>query len=393
MITLSSLYNFISLFNIMIKPNDELSLFVKNFNSSPRITLNTDRKKLTKMPFNIRTSTSNIYNKTSLGTIPSPIMTLFYYDPKIVKHIGFNSQCERFPTEPNEPYIMNTENTASSLNNNISKYAFSNQTLRTVFKKKHYNIQINKESLRTKDSIFDQVNYNPGPGHYNQNDDVLKQNLRYKSLFNSTETKPLRHKCLNANNTNLGPGTYDIRTRTQKRKFFISKLPRFTNLKITTDVNLGPGKYQIENSNNKKKEKQSYFFMQSQDEIKPNDLIKKYLRTEENMINRHNVFKRKLINKERIFPHNNKSKDISMIKEEILNSINPKKMLKKSTLTSIQNESIDNERNNCCPPFDSGVERFKSKKRMINPGPCYYDPDIFSIERKYERSNNVKKKI
>ena len=60
---------------------------------------------------------------------------------------------------------------------------------------------------------------------------------------------------------------------------------------------------------------------------------------------------------------------------------------------SIQNESIDNERNNCCPPFDSGVERFKSKKRMINPGPCYYDPDIFSIERKYERSNKVKKKI
>ena len=111
------------------------------------------------------------------------------------------------------------------------------------------------------------------------------------------------------------------------------------------------------------------------------------------MINRHNVFKRKLINKERIFPHNNKSKDISMIKEEILNSINPKKMLKKSTLTSIQNESIDNERNNCCPPFDSGVERFKSKKRMINPGPCYYDPDIFSIERKCERSNKVKKKI
>ena len=62
---------------------------------------------------------------------------------------------------------------------------------------------------------------------------------------------------------------------------------------------------------------------------------------------------------------------------------------------SILNDIIENgnERNNCCPPFDSGVERFKSKKRMINPGPCYYDPDIFSIERKYERSNKVKNKI
>lgn len=247
------------------------------------------------------------YHHNTLGSIPSTIETILFYDPSIECKKGFNSQSIRFNTEPSIRICPRFEKNSDTKGFG-PKYNTKNKTIKTSIISYKNNV---KKYIPIKLSQFDQINTNPGPGEYDIKLENTKNKFRYQSLFLSHDTIPRMHNCLQSTNNNLGPGTYTDNYKPKNNTIIFSKLPRFVNLQHD-NRNIGPGKYNIDKSfENKRYNNQlSYFFQEKA--VKKFLSPEKYIKTEEEPL-KHNKNKKTLHKQNK----NKKFLDFQTIKEEI----------------------------------------------------------------------------
>ena len=324
-----------------------------------------------------RNSKNRAYHLNSLGSIPSTIETILFYDPSIECKKGFNSQSIRFNTEPSVR-VSDQFETTSDIKNFDPQYTIKNKTIKTSissYKNKA------KKDLPIKLTHFDKVNTNPGPGEYEVNLENNKKKLRYQSLFLSHDTIPRMHNCLQSQNNNLGPGTYTDNYKSKNNTIIFSKLPRFVNLQHN-NKNLGPGKYNIDkNFENKRYNNQLSFFFQEKKEKKtlsPEKFIK--IKEEPSIYNnsKNHLHKQK---------KNIKFLDFKTIKQEIEKSSDWKNqkisILKKGYFPLSNLNENELEHGKIKISLNTNEKRFKYTNQNHNPGPCYY----YNPEKKYFHQN------
>ena len=182
----------------------------------------------------------NAYNKKSLGTIPSVVSTILFYDPRVEERKGFNSQSLRFKRESGIKFLLNPEENEPP-----------SPAVRKEKNTKKKNDKLVNKSTNTNTLNDPYSMYYPGPADYHPNVSFGKRgNFRYQSLF--TYGKDGRNK---RNNPMVGPGSYDLISGLKHLSYakngnsYMSSVPRkgegFTEGSTSKIPGVGPGTYNI----------------------------------------------------------------------------------------------------------------------------------------------------
>ena len=346
---------------------------------------------------------SSAYNKNSFGSIPSNIFTLLYFDKTLDNKLGFNSKSVRFEQikshNERQPTPQIQKHTTPPKNNfNPSK---------SPYEKSRADYMLN----------FDQL-ASPGPGYYHNyyNKDDLplrnKLNFRYQSMFNTDTNSPRNHICPKKSNPNLGPGSYNCEngynslSTSMNPKVYISNVPRKEASDKQSSPRVGPGSYNLIYEYKKDNKKNCNVNLQGNKNIQSkSELIQQIKKAISDDINSspgpgsYNIcqenFKTKFNPKKYNGIQHKKLKDI---KEEIKEQ---HKLLSKDEMKdkhlnkniSNTNENIDKRKGNNALSFKHSSKRDFSyidpyKKHV--PGPCYYEQDAFTLERKYEWAPHIR---
>ena len=342
------------------------------------------------------------YNKSTFGSIPSNIFTLLYFDSTLNNKLGFNSRSIRF------------EQTKSQ--NNERQPTLKKQKQVTPPKK---NFNPNKspyEKARADYMLNIEQLTSPGPGYYhkyyNKDDSPLrnKLNFRYQSMFNTETNCPRNHICPNKRNPNLGPGTYNCEnsynslSKSINPKVYISTVPRQEVSDKHCSQLVGPGSYNLIYEYKKDTKKNCYINskshknLQSQIELKIKKVISddtdnspgpgSYNLCNENLKTTSSHKKYKTIQFKRLKDIKDEIKEQNKLfcKEEIkvVNS-------KKNVLNTKGNSEKRKGKNalsfeHCSKRNFSYIDPYKKHV----PGPCYYEQDAFTLERKYEWAPQIR---
>lgn len=359
---------------------------ISNYNSSRRMIINN--------------SMSNAYNKHSLGSIPSSLSVLLFYDPTIQAKKGFNSQVVRFPQ--NRPLWK-----SSILENNMSTKTNPISPQQNPIKEKKSNSngrnQLNIHySPRFEDKDLFISKHSPGPGEYNiDNDTKDKGNNRYKSLYVLPSYRSAQKE------SSLGPGYYNIETLPQKKSnIYMSSVSRSDSHDYNKKDSIpGPGTYTLAPISIKKNTNPSFFFKNK--DTQKIELVEKYVNTQ-NSLNSispgpgsYELTSIANIPKETTKKGN--IKYFSDIKREIKQNSNASELIKISTQQT-ENTFFDSYNNKAKKQellkalydplyipyhyYSNSTEREihpKDKSKNHLPGPCYYNPTM-PTKKKYNKN-------
>lgn len=358
----------------------------------------------------------NAYSKHSLGAIPSNMFTLLYFDKTLNNNLGFNSQTVRFqPT-------CHSQRTQKEIPPIKRKKNYSKHNIRVnkdPYEKARADYLLNLDHLAS-----------PGPAYYHNyynNDDVpirKKINFRYQSMYNAIELSPKNNLFLDKINPGLGPGSYDYEkgynslSKSINPKVYMSKVPRKEIFGNGSTSEVGPGSYNVThdlvrmNKHNKTK---------SENNIRDNNNNQKIGQTKSELLQKirklisddklsnlspgpgsYNLRKEKIITEIPIPKHKGtRNKKIIDIREELKANTHQLTIQGETTFSSgnisktkpkIKSKNNRSQlelkgNNKILVSFGGGPKRDFSyinpyKKHV--PGPCYYEQDAYSLERKYE---------